>query len=221
MDRTGSLELFLHQETGVDQDAILAYLSDGRRLLNSNVRELVGSHDQSIFVFNKYYLDYGLEEVLQDLHIEAPIQPHIEEDVAATPPIRASQLAASYLRVSQIHHDHINNITLSLHYQHEALRIASANLDLNVLAIVDTFEGIAAGSRRELEKQVMLLSGLEADLDLISRVRIHGEFMSPAVRKSIEAGEKSRTLGDYVSNVKMKQVAETCARTHGILYPAR
>jgi hypothetical protein len=44
--RTGSLEFFLHQETGVEQDAILAYLSDGRRLTTSNVRELAGSHDQ-------------------------------------------------------------------------------------------------------------------------------------------------------------------------------
>ncbi|KAG5646740.1 hypothetical protein DXG03_002422 [Asterophora parasitica] len=189
---SGSLELFLHQETKVEQDAILAYLSDGRRLMNSNVRELAGSQDQSIFVFNKHHLDYGLEEVLQDLHIEAPLQSPIEEDIAATPPIRPSQLAASYL----------------------PLRIASASLDLNVLAIIDTFEGIATGSKRELEKQTTLLAGLEADLVLISRVRIHSEFMSPAVRKSIEAGEKSRTLGDYVSNVKMKQVAETCARTH-------
>lgn len=30
----------------------------------------------------------------------------------------------------------------------------------------------------------------------------------------MEAGERGRTLGDYVSAVKMKQVAETCARTH-------
>ncbi|KAF8068787.1 putative peripheral membrane protein [Lyophyllum atratum] len=214
IERTGSLELFLHQETGVEQDAILAYLSDGRRLVNGNVRELAGSHDQSIFVFNKHYLDYDLEAVLQDLLIEPPLQSPIEEDISATPPIRPSQLAASYLRTAHVHHEHINHMVLSLHYQHEAIRIASANLDLNVLAIVDTFEGIAAGSRRELDKQAVLLSGLEADLDLISRVRIHSEFLSPTVRKSIEAGEKSRTLGDYVSNVKMKQVAETCARTH-------
>lgn len=106
---------------------------------------------------------------------------------------------------------------MSLHFQHEAIRIAASSLDLNVLAIVDTFEGIATGSRRELEKQASLLAGLEADLELISKVRIHVEFMSSAVRKAIEVGERQRTLGDYVSNVKMKQVAETCARTHGRL----
>ncbi|KAG6830914.1 hypothetical protein H0H87_006837 [Tephrocybe sp. NHM501043] len=98
-----------------------------------------------------------------------------------------------------------------MHYQYEAIRIASANLDLNALTIMETFEGISVGSKRELDKQATLLSGSSADLDLIGRVRIHSEFMSPAVRKLIEAGEKSRTLGDYVSNVKMKQVAETCA----------
>jgi hypothetical protein len=31
----------------VDQDAILAYLSDGTRLRTDNVRELVGAHDQA------------------------------------------------------------------------------------------------------------------------------------------------------------------------------
>lgn len=117
--------------------------------------------------------------------------------------------------MAHVHHEHITQILVSLHYQHEAIRIASSSLDFNVLAIVDAFEGIAVGSRRELEKQAALLAGLEADLYLISKVKIHVEFMSPAVRKSIESGEKSRTLGDYVSNVKMKQVAETCARTHG------
>jgi len=84
-----------------------------------------------------------------------------------------------------------------------------------VLAIADVFEGIAGSARAELEKQAGLLAGLEADLEIISRVKIHVEFMSPAVRKAVEAGEKPRTLGDYVSNIKMKQVADTCARTHG------
>lgn len=95
--RIGSLELFLHQETRVDPEAVLAYLSDGRRLVNSNSRELMGSQDrvsifnlslllftarsyllQSIFVFNKYYLDSDLDDVLRDLRVEAPLWPAIE-----------------------------------------------------------------------------------------------------------------------------------------------
>jgi autophagy-related protein 11 len=139
----------------------------------------------------------------------------IPESIAATPPFRPSQLATSYLHTAHVHHEHITQFIVSLHYQHEAIRIASNSLDLNVLAVVDTFEGISVGYRRELEKQAILLAGIEADLSLISRVRIHVEFMSSAVRKSIEAGDRPRMLGDYVSNVKMKQVAEICARTHG------
>lgn len=44
--RAGSLELFLHQQTGVDEEAIIAYLSDGRRLRNDSIRELAGAQDQ-------------------------------------------------------------------------------------------------------------------------------------------------------------------------------
>ncbi|KAJ7275721.1 putative peripheral membrane protein [Mycena rebaudengoi] len=214
IERIGSLELFLHQETGIDQDSVLAYLPDGRRLTNSNIRELTGSQTQSIFVFNKYYLDLNLEDVLRELRVEAPLQPPIEDDIAATPPFRPSQLGTSYLRTALTHKEHVGHTLTSLHCQHEAVRVASTSLDLHVLAIVDTFESVASGSRRELEKQAALLDGLEADLDIISKVRIHTEFVSPAVRKAIESGDKARTLGDYVSNLKMKQVADTCARTH-------
>jgi autophagy-related protein 11 len=34
------------QESGIEQDAVLAYLSDGRRLTNGNVRDLAGAADQ-------------------------------------------------------------------------------------------------------------------------------------------------------------------------------
>ncbi|KAJ7119956.1 putative peripheral membrane protein [Mycena crocata] len=214
IERIGSLELFLHQETGIDQDSVLAYLPDGRRLTNSNIRELTSSQNQSIYVFNKYYLDLNLDDVLRDLRVEAPLQPPIEDSITATPPFRPSQLGASYLRTALVHREQISHILATLHCQHDALRVALTGLDLHVLAIVDTFESVASASRRELEKQAALLAGLEADLDIISRVRIHTEFVSPAVRKAIESGDKARTLGDYVSNVKMKQVADTCARTH-------
>ncbi|KAJ7432708.1 hypothetical protein B0H11DRAFT_2260170 [Mycena galericulata] len=59
------------------------------------------------------------------------------------------------------------------------------------------------------EKQAALLAGLEADLDIISRIRIHTEFVLPAVHEAIESSEKPRTLGNYVSNIKMNQVADT------------
>lgn len=185
-------------------------------------------------MYNKRYLDIDFDRVLQELHIDPPLDPPIdgertnidpcipanplhEEAIDATPPFRPSQLAITYLRTAHIHKEHVNNTLNNLRYQHEALRIASTSLDLNVLAIMDVFEGISQSAQKDLEKQETLLAGVDADLEIISRIKIHAEFMSPATRKAVEAGEKARTLGDYVSNVKMKQVAETCARTHGDL----
>jgi hypothetical protein len=139
----------------------------------------------------------------------------IPESLSATPPYRPSQLAASYLRTAHTHLEYIVHTAATLHRQHQAARIASSSLELNVLAISDVFDGIAVTARKDLERQTTLLAGLDADLEIISRVKIHIEFMSPAVRNAIENGERPRTLGDYVSNVKMKQVAEACARTHG------
>lgn len=103
----------------------------------------------------------------------------------------------------------------SITYQHSSLTLSLASLDKRVLQISDAFDEFGTGATRELEKQAVLLQGVDADLDVISRVRIHPEFMSTAVQRAIRAGEKGRTLGDYVSNVKMRQVAETCAKTHG------
>jgi hypothetical protein len=50
---------------------------------------------------------------------------------------------------------------------------------------------------------------------MASRVQIHREFMSSAVQRTIDAESQARTLGDYVSNENMHQVADTCRKTHG------
>lgn len=136
------------------------------------------------------------------------------ENIAATPPFRPTHLAASYLRTTQVHHEEVNRTLQSLRYQYEAIRIASSSLDLHVLAIQEAFEAITASAERELQKQKSLLNGLDADLEIVQRVTIHKEFVSSAVRKAMELGERGRTLGDYVSQVKMRQVADTCRRTH-------
>ena len=127
-------------------------------------------------------------------------------------------MATSYARASHIHHEHIQQLLRSLHFQHQAIQIASTTLDFNVLAISETFESIALSARKELERQSSLLAGLDSDLELISRVGVHVEFCSTAVRMAIEAGDPHRVLGDYVSKQKMKQVADACMRTHGSFF---
>ncbi|KAF9225984.1 hypothetical protein BS17DRAFT_750485 [Gyrodon lividus] len=214
IERKGSLELFLHQEIGVDQDVILAYLSDGTRLRTDNVRELVGAHDQTIYVFNKYYLDIDLPDVLRELRVEPPLQLPIDEVLSATPPYKPSQLASQYLHSAHGYLEHITHTLATLHRQSQAVQIACSSLDLNVLAITDVFDGIASTANKDLQRQAALLAGTGADLEIINRVEVHIEFMSPTMRKAIENGERPRTLGTYVAKDRMNVVADGCARTH-------
>lgn len=138
------------------------------------------------------------------------------ETMTATPPFRPSVLSTSCLRTSHVHLEEVNRTLRSLHCQQEALRIASNSLDLHVLALQDTFDTISSGAQRELDKQDVLLRGVESDLQIVSRIPVHKEFVSANLRRAMELGEKGRTLGDYVSQQKMRQVAEACRKTHGM-----
>ncbi|KAI0346465.1 putative peripheral membrane protein [Trametopsis cervina] len=217
LERRGTLEKFLSEETGIEADDILAYLPDGRRLRNENIRDLAGAEDQKIYVFNKGYLDVDLDIVLQKLRLEAPLQPLVEENTASTPPLRPSHLGSSYLRTAHIHHEEVNRTLIALRHQYDALRIASSSLDFHVLSIQEAFESVTSSAERELQKQESLLTGLEADLEIIQHISVHREFLSEKARKAIEAGDPVRTLGAYVSGEKMRQVAGTCERTHNDL----
>ncbi|OSC97798.1 hypothetical protein PYCCODRAFT_1398207 [Trametes coccinea BRFM310] len=214
LERLSDLEQFLSEKSGVPQDAIWAYLSDGRPLRSDNVRDLAGVEDQTIYIFNKAYLSMNIDQVLYDLHHEPQLQPPVEDAIASTPPFRISQLAGSYLQTASLHLEEVNRLLSSLHYQHNALRISSGALDLHILATSEGFEALAAVAQRELDRQAKLLAGIDADLEIVSGVKVHKEFLSASVRKAIEAGDRGRTLGDYVSKVKMRQVADSCMNTH-------
>ncbi|KAH9852196.1 hypothetical protein C2E23DRAFT_189253 [Lenzites betulinus] len=214
LERLDDLDRFISEKTGVPQEAIWAYLSDGRPLRHDNIRDLAGVEDQTIYVFNKAYLSMEIEQVLHDLHYEAELQPPVEDAIASTPPFRISQLANSYLQVASVHLEQINRALECLHYQQNALRISSGALDLHILAISEGFEALSTVAQRELDRQAKLLGGLNADLEIVSRVKVHKEFLSASVRKAMEAGDRGRTLGDYVSKIKMEQVANSCMNTH-------
>ncbi|EMD35555.1 hypothetical protein CERSUDRAFT_116294 [Gelatoporia subvermispora B] len=214
LERVENLEAFLEEKTGVAHDSILAYLSDGRRLTTDNVRDLAGVQDQTIYVFNKRYLDLDPVQVMLDLHLEPALEPSVEETIQSTPPLRPSTLAPTYVHVAHTHAARTEQLLQSLRVQHTALRIASSALDLHVLSLADVFEGLSEAAGRELARQEGLLSGLSADLELAARVPVHREFVSPAVRRAMDAGDRGRTLGDYVSRGKMTQVADNCRRTH-------
>ena len=173
-----------------------------------------------------------MEDALQKLRFNATLQPHVEgkqfllsfrelpnpctDPLSSTPPIRLSQVAAAFLRTAHAHQDVVTRVVSAIAVQHEALQIASRTLDMKVLMFEDTYEIFETAARPDLDKQATLLSSLELDLNMISRVAIHMDFISEGTRKAIEGGERPRTLGDYVSREKMLQVGTTCAKLHGM-----
>jgi autophagy-related protein 11 len=144
---------------------------------------------------------------------------HSTETTISTPPARPSQLATAYLRTAHVHLSSAKQHLSSLRHQHSALRLAASALDLRVLQLTDAADELSASAQREMSRQAALLAGLDSDLELVGRIRIHPDFMSKAVRKALEEGAKARTIGDYVSDVKMRQVADTCAKTYGVSRP--
>ncbi|KAI0249631.1 autophagy-related protein 11-domain-containing protein [Lactifluus subvellereus] len=217
IDSLGSLETFLHREIGIEEGAVLAYLPDGRRLETENLRDLDGVQCQIIFVFNQYYMDGDIGEVIKLLHVQPPLQPPIEESITTTPLRGPFELVASYHRVAQAHQQSISHTLECLRQQQCALRIASTALDLHLLNVTNVFNGVAAGARRELEKQAALIASVNTDIEMASRVPIHRDFMSPAAQKAMDAGGPGRTLGYYVSSERIRRVVDACQRAHGDL----
>jgi autophagy-related protein 11 len=169
-------------------------------------------------VFNKQFLDLEIDEVLTKLYINSTSAPHLAGIILVSPLNFTDTLLAASLSTSSLGAELLgwmSQLISAMKNQLEALRIASSNLDINLLTISDTYESFAESAQMELKNQEQLLQNIDIDLEVISKVKIHPEFLSPAARRSQESGERSRTLGDYVSNSKMKQVAENCATLHG------
>jgi autophagy-related protein 11 len=191
---------------------------------------LTHTSTQTIYVFNKNYLELDLDEVLSLLRAPPPLQPPVDgqplwtvahprahtepETAVSTPPARPSQLATAYLRAAHQHLASAKHLLACLRRQHSALRLSASALDLRALQLADAADELAQAARRELARQAGLLAGLDADLALVARVRVHPEFLSPAARRALAQGAPPRTLGDYVSAAKMRTVADTCARAH-------
>ncbi|KAF8267063.1 autophagy-related protein 11-domain-containing protein [Lactarius quietus] len=173
---------------GIEEAAALAYLSDGRRLRTDNVSILADVHDQTIFVFNKYYLDRDPDEVAKLLHLQPPLQPPIGESQTTTPP----ELGAMFHLAAQTHLQSISRIVESMRHQRSALQLASRVVELHVLNISDVVSDV----HQELDKRAALVDS------------IHRGFMSPAVLRAMDAGGAPRTLGHYVSSEKLCRAVE-------------
>lgn len=123
---------------------------------------------------------------------------------------------SAFLAAAAAHHDFVSRTLAAMQVQHEAARVASAALDMHVLAISDTFDVFAEPAERELHRQSGLLVHREADIEIVSRIRVHPEFLSAQQRVG-----RPRVLGDWIAPDKMRQVGDKCAEVHGSLLQLR
>jgi autophagy-related protein 11 len=84
------------------------------------------------------------------------------------------------------------------------MRLASSVVDFHVLNVSDAVSDV----RQELEKRAGLVDDVDGAVDLASRVRVHREFMPPAVQRVVDAGGPPRMLGDYVSGERIRRAVE-------------
>ncbi|KAG8887528.1 oligomeric, coiled-coil, peripheral membrane protein [Tulasnella sp. 332] len=238
IEQSKSLKAFLSNVTGVDENGLICFTSDGMQLRQESLREMEGSEDQSVFVFSREYLDMPVEHVLHELAVAPQFQPEVDSERFSIIPLplhtgtvaefiirlnqadeqhtSPSSIISAYSRAANFHYQNLMIQSNSIHAQSDSLAVASKNLDVHVLSLTSAYENFAASAQRELEKQEEVLHGHALDMDVISRVKVHAEFLSPAVRRAVEMGGKERHLGDYVSAHKMQMVAESCGKLHEI-----
>lgn len=133
-----------------------------------------------------------------------------------TPSLGPSALSASYRRMLSKHQETISSILDSMRYQQSALRVASTVLDRRVSDVTNVFNDVAASARQALDEQAPLIASVAINIEIASRIQIHRDFLSPAALREMRAGGPARTLYYYVSGERMRQVVDTCQRTHGI-----
>ncbi|CCO29371.1 hypothetical protein BN14_03382 [Rhizoctonia solani AG-1 IB] len=196
----GNLSLALQSLSGIAPAAQLIYLSSGEQLREENAEELLSAPDPTLFVFNRDLLDASRDPPNELLVADATLP-----------------TSGNVIRDAEVYLQHIRSLETSVEVQHQALFVVLRNLESHSVALAETFETFRNVAQRELSRQQSLLDGHKLDLEIISKVKIHPEFLSATVRRGVEATGRERTLGDYVSSSKMQMVAESCARLHSDL----
>jgi autophagy-related protein 11 len=105
---------------------------------------------------------------------------------------------------------------------------------MHVLTLTEAWSALKETIATGLESQAKLLEGIDYDLDSISQLSVHPEFLAlnsnrrngvpatptaPGVERDVDEtrgeGVKTKMLGEYVSRPKMKVVVESCRKIHG------
>ncbi|KAF8761167.1 Autophagy-related protein 11 [Rhizoctonia solani] len=196
----GNLSLALQSLTGIPPAAQLIYLSSGEQLREENAEELLSGPDPTIFIFNRDLVDDSRDPPNELLVLDATLP-----------------TSGDVIHDAEMYLEHIRSQGTSVEIQRQALSTVLRNLESHAIVLMDAFDIFRSVAQRELNRQQSLLDGHKFDLEIISKVKVHPEFLSITVRRGVEATGRERTLGDYVSSSKMHMVAESCGRLHSDL----
>lgn len=223
--------------TGISSDGIICMSADGVQLTPDLLSTLAtqpsdSSDNVDFFVFNRDYLYADPESVAQELAETPHLSARVEQVELVQPPTPRS--LENIINWAHAISESIQEHAATSRRHHAALvtiqRSTSVAL-LNLLSHADTVKGeagtIRKSSRSELNRMGTLLQGYQRDLEILGLVGVHPRLVPSASSQSngsTSAGagahssssgpQTKRTLGTFVSSVKMGAVADACNRVH-------
>lgn len=233
--------------TGIASDGIICMSAQGIQLTSDLLATLsvqckyTGSDDIDFFVFNRDYLYADVEAVVQGLAEAPALMGPVSSIEIVQPPTPRSLEAIIYWNRSIL--EHIQSHAATSRQHHAALSTIQRSTSValyNLLSHSETVrsEGstVQQSSSRDLQRMGSLLQGYQRELDILSLVNIHPRLSTNhninfsananGTASNAQAGGAAptagavsgkRTLGDFVSRVKMDAVAEACNRVYGEL----
>lgn len=229
--------------TEIPSDAIICMTADGSQLKDELIQQIIEheeqqhqialSQDQSrtppsasdgiateFFVFNREFLFADPDVVAAELAESPVLEPGLFPLEIAHPPTPKS-LEALVIWSDQV----VAHLVVHERYSHELLdhirsinrstQVALFNLQSHADSIKKGADALADLAGKELSRMQGLLDGHERDLQILAMVAINPRLLSGSSSADGRSRtSKERTLGDYVSRVKMTAVADACSKVY-------
>ncbi|PWN47629.1 hypothetical protein IE53DRAFT_238653 [Violaceomyces palustris] len=211
--------------TGIPSDFMICMTSDGAQLKDEVIDQILEDHSNQheFFVFNRDFLFSDPDSLSAELAIVPTLEPQVHELELSHPPTPRSLEALvswSSLLVSYITHHHARSSELLSHLTtiQRSTSVALLNLVSHADSVKRGEDALGDFAGKELARMQGLLEGHERDLLILGMVSINpklltgGSSTGSAGSDGKHKSSKERTLGDYISRVKMEAVADACTK---------
>ncbi|PWN23238.1 hypothetical protein BCV69DRAFT_112785 [Microstroma glucosiphilum] len=218
LSQFNSIDDLLHAislATAIPSDGIICMTGDGAQL-NDELLATLSTEDQGqtteFFVFNRDFLYTDVDVLSQDLAVEPALAPAPSSIDLVQPPTPRSLEAIVAWSHSILEYVHSHASTSQHH--HSALSTIQRSTSVALLNLLSHSHNVKDGSlsakvsnEGQLGRMQRLLGGYQRDLEILGLVRVNPALLPPSSGSS-----SKRTLGDFVSRVKMGAVADACNR---------